>query len=179
MPIQPPPKKNKLNARRRCASISFSPLHTQRVQTLTININHHTQKCKTNPITYAHGMPCPKYAKRTQFPTPPPCWPPQIMQNEPNLHPANSQSPTAKSCFCETNPICPTPTVPPPPISAKRTQLSVRAWHAVPQMRKTNPICPHGHPALRQKCETNPIYRPTTPLSAIYYLLTTILRTIC
>ena len=33
----------------------------------------------------------------------------RIMRNEPNSTPANSQSPTAKSCFYKTNPICPTP----------------------------------------------------------------------
>ena len=31
----------------------------------------------------------------------------RILRNEPNSHPANSQSPKAKSCFYETNPISP------------------------------------------------------------------------
>ena len=77
------------------------------------------QKCETNPIyPYAHGMPCPIYAKRTQFATPPPR-------------------------LCKTNPIYPViynlqytlynpkaqsrvPHAPPNTKNAKRTQSAAR-----------------------------------------------------
>ncbi len=86
---------------------------------------------RNKPIktTHAKGVP-PLYLTPTEVgetPTTP------KMQNEPNFSPPHAQK-------CETNPICPTPTipptqkmrnepnsripgVPPPPISAKRTQL--------------------------------------------------------
>ncbi len=43
------------------------------------------------------------------------------------------------------------------PKNAKRTQSPVRARHAVPLLRKTNPIPAHQVPPPRYLCETNPI----------------------
>ena len=91
------PKKNKLNARRRCASISLSLLHTQGVKTLT------NQKMQNEP-NYPYrwhlaGFPIPKNTKRTLKITQAAGLPPlyltltevgdtpnsQKMRNEPNL----------------------------------------------------------------------------------------------
>ena len=64
-----------------------------------------------------------------------------------------AQPPRSHPHYCETKPIC------------------HQANSAPGKLCKTNPICPHGHPATPQKIETNPIYRPTTLLSTICYLL--------
>ena len=46
------------------------------------------------------------------------------------------------------------------PKNAKRTQSTVRARHAVPHLRETNPI---STPATPRLCKTNPISTPTAP----------------
>ena len=121
--LQPMPKKNKLNARRRCASISLSLLHTQGVQTLT------NQKMQNEPNYRTPGAPpTPISAKRTQF-TPTPALPtiqicktnpipayqashhPLFLQNEPNLRTTNYQLRT---------------------IYAKRTQFTAQPPHYSP-----------------------------------------------
>ncbi len=106
-------KKNKLNARQRCASISLSLLHTQGLQTLT---NKKMQN-KPNPRT-----PAACRAPKTQ--------------NEPNLSPAAPR-------FRKTNPIYASrPTIyrPYTPIPQNEPNFPVRAVREPSLPRKTNPI---------------------------------------
>ncbi len=137
--------KNKLNARRRCASISLSLLHTQGVQTLT------TQKTRNEP----------NFHPATPF-----------MQNEPNPSPANRQKPKAKSCFLrnepnsspldemlttkgymlyaafnKTNPIYPTPTICRPLFTQNEPNpspldeiLTTKGYMLYAAFNETNPI---------------------------------------
>ncbi len=128
----------------------------------------HDQKCKTNPIS-SRGMPQiretnpiytrpksetnpisaypasrhPKNAKRTQFTQ------------------ANSQSPKANSQKMQNEPNFSIPSVPPPPISAKRTQFRPPTTRPTTQKYETNPISARPTAKSKQptakKCETNPI----------------------
>ena len=122
------------------------------------------KKCETNPIP--QGRP-PKNAKRTQSQPRPTT---QMRKTNPIYTPANSQSPTANSCFLRNEPNfhrLADPTVPrisktnpitayrwrpagfPAPHCAKRTQSPYR-WHL-------------PGPTIPSLCETNPIYElPTT-----------------
>ena len=134
-----------------------------------------TQKKRNEPnFTLAHAPTPPYYAKRTQFaPTAT-----AIIPNKPNLAPL--AIPKTRN-----EPNSRIPSVPPPPNYAKRTQFHprrtcgrpknakrtqsqpgkcakptqspVRARHAVPQIRETNPISHAPRPANRKKNETNPI----------------------
>ena len=66
------------------------------------------------------------------------------MRNEPNLQPQQPKNVEAKRRSAHGGPNEPNssiPSVPPPPISAKRTQFATKPY-------------PHPH----KKCETNPIY---------------------
>ena len=102
------------------------------------------------------------------------------MRNEPNLSPANSQKPKAKSQQpnMRNEPNSRTPSVPPPPIYAKRTQFPP-GQHPKAKSQKlllqNEPNLHHAHPASHQKNETNPIY-PHAPLFTIHCSLLTILR---
>ncbi len=133
------PKKNKLNARRRCASISLSLLHTQGVQTLTPqkrktnpipahHVSNHpartSKKNETNPISASHpanlagrrSVPARRGTQSAPRRTP---LEDQKMQNEPNLPPRQLRI---------------------APFSAKRTQFPNTRCPTNPYFRKTNPI---------------------------------------
>ncbi len=99
MSTKPPPKKSKINARHRRASISLSPLQSQGVQTLTSpnmqnKPNHHSAKMRNEPNSTPDE---PHYSRFTahyslfyenepNLPPRPPC-PMRKTRNEPNFIP--------------------------------------------------------------------------------------------
>ncbi len=91
---------------------------------------------KRTQSPYGHGMPCPHFAKRTQFHKAnwqKPTANSQNMRNEPNLTPANLRN----------EPNSRIPSVPTHPKNTKRTQFTVplkSRRHSDPTLRETNPI---------------------------------------
>ncbi len=114
------------------------------------------KKCETNPIYEPRTTNYePKMRNESNLPHPPPsrllhCV--QKIRNEPN----------STRRIYETNPICPTITVPPPPISAKRTQSQPQRTCRSRKMRNepnfAQPTTQHP-----QLCKTNPISRVPRP----------------
>ena len=139
------PKKNKLNARRRCASISLSLLHTQGVKTLT------NQKMQNEP-NYPYrwhlaGFPIPNYAKQTLKITQAAGLPPLY------LTPTEvGETPTTPKCAKRTQFRHAGD-----PFFAKRTQLPHTRCPTTPKKCQTNPICPAPTLPQTRKCKTNPI----------------------
>ena len=76
-----------------------------------------------------------------------------IMQNKPNSRCPDQILTTndwrLKTAFNKTNPIS--------------SPLLPHAWCLMPHLYETNPICPHGHPALRQKMQNKPNYPTVSP----------------
>ncbi len=114
------------------------------------------QKCKTNPISRATTAPTtkkyetnpifvPDYAKRTQFPRTAgvsPAFPPGIPRNEPNSR---------------------IPGVPPPPVSAKRTQFTPTPACPTTQKYETNPITRTGDSRTAPTTRNEPNFACPTP----------------
>ncbi len=148
--------------------------------------------CKCAKQTQSGYHACPHCAKQTQFPYRPHLagFPTPHCAKQTQFHKANCQNPTANSQKMRNEPNSRIPTVPPPPISAKRTQslpgnYAKQTQSTVPpasrcprstQMRKTNPISippaplmvenepnlPSRQPNHPPLCKTNPIYHTTT-----------------
>ena len=179
------PKKHILNVRRRCASISLSPLHTQGVQTLKIDINHHTNYAKRTQKNIAGRRPATPIFNPTEVGDTP-----ATQKYETNPIQAHQASRQPKKY--ETNPIYPTATLPSIqiyetnpipayqvscihqkirnepnlqpghiPKNAKRTQFSHTRRPAAPYFCETNPIPAVADLCRTRKCETNPISGPT------------------